>query len=50
MATAMNLPFLLPIPRGCVYIALGAWLLTGLGLVLHPVRWRERTAPDHDVH
>lgn len=34
MPVSLRMPFLLPIPRGCVYIALSAWLLTSVGLVL----------------
>ena len=43
LAGALGLPFLLAIPRVVVYIALGAWLLTAIGLVLNLLR-RGRTA------
>ena len=32
LADALGLPFLLAIPRVFVYVALSAWLATGLGL------------------
>jgi tellurite resistance protein TehA-like permease len=41
LANALNLPFLLAIPRVSVYIALAAWSLTALGLIhslLKPVK------------
>jgi tellurite resistance protein TehA-like permease len=37
-AGALNLPFLLVIPRFGVYVALAAWLLTAIGLVLNLIR------------
>ena len=43
LAGALGLPFLLAIPRVVVYIALAAWLLTAIGLVLNLLR-RGRTA------
>jgi hypothetical protein len=38
LAQVLELPFLLAIPRGFVYIALAAWLATFAGLLLHLVR------------
>jgi tellurite resistance protein TehA-like permease len=34
LSDALGVPFLLPIPRSFVYVALSAWLLTSIGLVL----------------
>lgn len=43
LANVLDIPFLLIVPRGFIYIALGAWLLTFIGLVLNLVRgWRGR--------
>jgi tellurite resistance protein TehA-like permease len=39
LAGALDLPFLLGIPRVFVYVALAAWGLTALGLVRHLYRW-----------
>lgn len=38
LAQALDLPFLLAIPRGFIYLALIAWLITFVGLLLHLVR------------
>jgi tellurite resistance protein TehA-like permease len=38
LAQALELPFLLAIPRGFVYLAIAAWLATFVGLLLHLVR------------
>lgn len=38
LAHALDVPFLLIVPRGFIYIALGAWLLTFVGLILHLTR------------
>ena len=38
MARALNLEFLLAIPRYFIYIALVAWLITFAGMCLHLVR------------
>ena len=38
LAGALRLPFLLAIPQVVVYVALGAWLLTAIGLVLNLLR------------
>ncbi|HXF60854.1 MAG TPA: tellurite resistance/C4-dicarboxylate transporter family protein, partial [Caldilineaceae bacterium] len=38
LAQALELPFLLAIPRAFIYVALAAWLATFAGLLLHLVR------------
>jgi tellurite resistance protein TehA-like permease len=43
LAVAMHMPFLLPIPRGCVYVALLAWVLTSTGLVAQ--LWKGSRSP-----
>jgi len=43
LAGALDLPFLLNIPRVSIYIALAAWLLTAIGLV-RSLLWRGKTA------
>ena len=35
LSKALELPFLIPLPRYFVYIALAAWLVTFIGLILH---------------
>jgi hypothetical protein len=38
LAQALELPFLLTIPRGFIYLALVGWLIVFVGLLLHLVR------------
>ncbi len=44
MADAMNLPFLLWIPRGFVYVAIAAWLTTFIGFCCSALRTLRRPA------
>jgi hypothetical protein len=35
LARALDLPFLLVIPQGFIYVALTAWIIVCMGMLLH---------------